>query len=481
MFSFYSKLITKLSNKILKLIIYQQIYWAIFLTCETEKINFYYINQQFIEYVFNYNISYYKTYKDFLNFVYNYNLNLLKVFINILVKEDWNDPKTPYQKILLSIFFPFTSYFFTNDIGLNSIKKTFRIIYAVLFGRAVYIPIYKYNWYNYIFLYKKNFTFYATQIYPIINNFKYYFFYSYHLLKNIIIPVLVSIIFIILLIDYFSINFLKQIAVWIVVGLLFFWLMSGFNFFIKRYRFGKFTSAIQRFWKRTNSYFWLIEGFLFTLFFYYYLNSSQEVLYMFDEANLNQKHLLSINAFYLSLILLIYLIVYSYYILQNLPNYNYKQLLTHLTIITVVIIYIFLIECYQFYYILTFFFENSWTFDEDNNLWVISIDTPKIRLKQQYFLLALIAKYWHFLFIFFSWLFLVIKSYEQKKINYNLFSLNLQNLLLLLLLNTLFITNWIKWLFRRFADVSYYWFMTDYNNWAIHYYLYEMYTLLINF
>lgn len=128
-----------------------------------------------------------------------------------------------------------------------------------------------------------------------------------------------------------------------------------------------------------------------------------------------------------------------------------------------------------------FFFENSWTFDEDNNLWVISIDTPKIRLKQQYFLLALIAKYWHFLFIFFSWLFLVIKSYEQKKINYNLFSLNLQNLLLLLLLNTLFITNWIKWLFRRFADVSYYWFMTDYNNWAIHYYLYEMYTLLINF
>jgi len=291
------------------------------------------------------------------------------------------------------------------------------------------------------------------------------FFYKHF--KTLIIPVILSSFLGYILINFYSINFLKNLSIWIVIGLLFFWLMSGFNFFLKKYRFGKFTSSIQRFWKRVNSYFWFIEGFLFILFFYYYLNSSQEPYYMFDESNLNQNHLVSLPSFYINSLILITLIIYGYYIMLNLPSFNYKQLITHLTIITLGILFIFLIECYQFYYILTLFFEINWTYNSELRAWELISETPRIRVKQQYFILALIAKYWHFLFIFFSWLFFIFKSYEQKRVYYNLFGVNLQNLLLLHILNLLFLSNWLKWLFRRYYDSVYYWFFTDLNNWTI--------------
>lgn len=286
----------------------------------------------------------------------------------------------------------------------------------------------------------------------------------YTFIKNILLPLIVSLLLVFILISYFTIDTLTHEGVWIVVGFLFFWLMSGFNFFLKRYRFGKFTSAIQRFWKRTNSYFWLIEGFLFGLFFYYYLNSSQEPLYMYDESNLNQNHLSSLPVTYSSFILLIFMIFYSYYILINLNSFTFKQKLTHLTIVTFGLLFIFLMESYQFYYIITLFYENIWFFDAENAVWDLTFENPRIRVKQQYLILALIAKYWHFLFIFFSWLFLILKVYEQKKIYYPLFGLNLQNFIILFCLNILFSLNWLKWIIRRYYDVTYYWFFIDVNN-----------------
>lgn len=310
-----------------------------------------------------------------------------------------------------------------------------------------------------------NFSFFSAPRVGLNTSF-YYLSVFYRAIKNLVLPLVVSIFLGILLLNYFSVNFLKNLAAWLVVGLIFFWLMSGFNFFVKRYRFGKYTSPIQRFWKRANAYFWLIEGFLFLLFFYYYLNSSQEVYYFFDEANLNQPQLLSLTSFYFSNILLLLLIFYSIFIILNLNSYNFKQLLTHLTVVTLGIIFIFLLECYQFYYIISMFYESTWAYSGENGVWGLTVDSPKLRAKQQYFILALIAKYWHFLFIFFSWLFVVFKSYEQRRIHYTLFGVNLQNLMLLLLLNVLFVANWVKWIIRRFYDISYYWFFADLNNWT---------------
>lgn len=104
----------------------------------------------------------------------------------------------------------------------------------------------------------------------------------------------------------------------------------------------------------------MIEGFLFCLFFYYYINSSQEVYYFFDESNLNQNFLTSLISFYSTSIVLIFLIMYSIYLMLNLANLTYKQQIMHIKIITILMVYIFLLECYQFYYVITLFSELTW-------------------------------------------------------------------------------------------------------------------------
>lgn len=289
----------------------------------------------------------------------------------------------------------------------------------------------------------------------------------YNAVRSVVLPTLVSLVMVYLLINFFKIEIYTNIGIWGVLGFFFLWLMSGFNFFVKRYKNGKFTGAIQRFWKRTNAYFWLVEGFLFGLFFYYYLNSSQEPLYMYDESNFNQTFLPNLTVFYFSIILLLFIIFYSYYLLLNISNFSFKQQLTHLLINSVLMIYIFLLESYQFYYLVNTFFEITWEYMEDIKVWTLETENPKIRVKTQYLMLALIAKYWHFIFIFFSWLFLLYKSYERKRVYYSLFGFVIQNCIILIVLNLLFCVQWLKWLIRRYYDVIYYWFFTDSNSWIL--------------
>ena len=300
-------------------------------------------------------------------------------------------------------------------------------------------------------------------------------------IKTLILALLITIVLTLLCVNFFYINLLRQLAIWAIVGLLFFWLISGFNFFLKRYRFGKFTSAILRFWKRTNAVFWIIEGFLFSLFFYYYLNSSQEPVYFYDTSSLNQDYLVSLTNVYFGYLLLVIMIWYSYCILLRLPQTIFKQNILHLTIITCIFIYIFLLESYQLYYTLTIFYESLWSFDSEANIWVLETESPRLRNKQQYLLLALIAKYWHFLFIFVGWLFFIFKSFEQKRVHYTQLGYNIQNLLVLFTLNILFIAQWAKWMVRRFADAAYYWFFTDANMFSSKLYVDEAKLFLINF
>ena len=339
-------------------------------------------------------------------------------------------------------------------------------------------PAFKFDFinafFNGLYLETKQFFFvYSELYYPLI-----FLAIWYKYFRHLLVSIFLSLFFLSNLLIYFHVNALRQVAIWIIVGLLFFWLISGFNFFLKRYRFGKFTSAILRFWKRTNAIFWLVEGFLFSLFFYYYLNSSQEPAYFYDTSSLNQDYLFSLSNSYLSSLLLVLLIWYSYYVLLKLPQNTFKQTFFHLSCITFVFSYVFLLESYQFYYALTLFFDLTWVFDLENNLWVIDFDSTRLRVKQQYLLLALIAKYWHFLFIFIGWLFFIFKSFEQKRVYYNLLGWNNQNLIILFFLNILFMAQWLKWLFRRYYDIVYYWFFTDTNQFSFNYFVNEVELLL---
>lgn len=283
----------------------------------------------------------------------------------------------------------------------------------------------------------------------------------YNFFKTTLLSLLLAFLYFFYTIFFFKIQFLKQLSVWFVIGMLYFWLMSGFNFFLKRYQFGKFTSQIQRFWKRTNMCFWLIEGFLILLFFYYFLNSSQEPMYMYDYSSLNQEYLLSLHSISLNIILLSLVIYFMYFTMLRINLNNWFQLNFYLIIISVFIFFSFFLETYQFYYVISTFNERLWVFNEDENLWSLDIENPILRVKQDYLLVCLIAKYWHFLFIFLSWVFFLIKSFEKKKVTIVLFGVNVQNVIILYVLNFACYLQWFKWVYRRFFDLPYTWFMTN--------------------
>lgn len=303
----------------------------------------------------------------------------------------------------------------------------------------------------------------------------------YNFFKTTIIALLLLLIYFVYTIFFFKIQFIKQLAIWFVIGMIYFWLMSGFNFFLKRYQYGKFTSAIQRFWKRTNTYFWLIEGFLILLFFYYYLNSSQEPLYMYDYSALNQEYLISLHTAGTNVILLSLVIYFMYFVLLRVNSNSWTQLNFYLILISVFIFFSFFIETYQFYYVISVFNERFWNFNEEENLWSIEIDNPILRAKHQYLLICLIAKYWHFLFIFLSWVFFLIKSFERRKVTFVLFGANIQNMIILYVLNFACYLQWFKWVYRRFADLPYTWFMTNIDTKLVFRFFMEIKLLIINF
>jgi hypothetical protein len=302
----------------------------------------------------------------------------------------------------------------------------------------------------------------------------------YNFFKTTIIALTLSIIYLIYTVFFFKIQFLKQLSVWFVIGMLYFWLMSGFNFFVKRYQYGKFTSQIQRFWKRTNTCFWLIEGFLLLLFFYYYLNSSQEPLYMYDYSAINQEFLVSLQTVFVNIVLLSVVIYFMYFVLLRINSNSWNQLNLYLIVISVFIFFSFFLETYQFYYVISSFNERLWVFNEDENLWVIDIENPILRTKHQYLFVCLIAKYWHFLFIFLSWVFFLIKSFERRKVTYVLFGTNLQNIVLLYVLNLACYLQWFKWLYRRFFDLPYTWFFTNIDNKSLFRIFAEIKLLVVN-
>ena len=280
---------------------------------------------------------------------------------------------------------------------------------------------------------------------------------------------------------YIQIDLTKQIVIWYILFILYYLLLSGFNTFLVKYRYGKFTSAIQRFWKRTGMIFWLIEGFLFLLFFYYFLNSSQEPLYMFDYSNLNQELVIQLKNSYKNLILLNLAIWLSFILLLGLNTYLFFQTLIVLFIILLIITYMLYLETYQFIYVISTFADKDWVFDEFQNIWVLEIEQNNLRVKQQYFILCLIAKYWHFIFIFISWMFFLLKSLEAGNVSITSLGYNTQNLLILSLLNLLCLVQWLKIIVKKFLEITYSWFFIEYDEKFFITLLYEFYTVISSY
>jgi hypothetical protein len=288
------------------------------------------------------------------------------------------------------------------------------------------------------------------------------FFYFYKFFKNWLVAAIVSVFFLYFSFFFFNLSFLKIVSGWVAFGLFVFWMLSTFNFFVKRYRYGKYTSAIQRFWKRAFMCFWLIEGFLFSILFFYLLNASGEPLFMFDTYGLYINHLLSIKPFLLNSFLVVLILNIFVYLLINIKFTTLKKNIYILLILTLMLLYILFVESYQFYYLLNYYVEYLWVYSEDDGIWELDFEIPRTRNKNHYVTLVIVAKFWHYIFIFASWVFFLMKTLELNRVRYSFLSMNYQNLILFYIMNWLCLYSWMKWIVKRFMDQTYYWFFTSF-------------------
>ena len=237
--------------------------------------------------------------------------------------------------------------------------------------------------------------------------------------------------------------------------------MSVFFFFIKKYQFGKYTSVIQRFWRRSYILFWVLEGVVFVIFLYLTINSASEPFYMYDQIQYFKTHLFSWSFFLLKLLPLTFLIIISYIFLVSVKWTIFSKNILFLFLLTGVLIYVIWLEFYQFFHILNFYGNLFWVYDIDDHTWTLENEPRRTRISNHYVSLLMILKFWHIVLIFVFWIFSLLRWLETKRVRYPLLSANLQNFIILYFFAWVSMYPWFKFYYRKLLDIPYYWFYTN--------------------
>lgn len=267
---------------------------------------------------------------------------------------------------------------------------------------------------------------------------------------------------------------------WICLLMLLYWLISGFTFFVKKYQFSRYTSVIQRFWRRSYILFWLIESGLLLVFFYLSINSSQESFYMFDQSHILKTHLFSWKLFLIKSLLSLCLILYSYTLLLNFKVSTFSKNIVPFCFITVLLLYLVWLETYQIYWVSNFYANYSWIFDPEEFIWSLEWDGRRTRILNHYIMILFILKFWHIVFILGCWVFFLLRSNELDRLSYALYSFNFQNFIILFLMLWLFMYPWFRQLYHWSVEIPYYWFYVDTHSTFFQNVVYDVYTFYYN-
>lgn len=243
-----------------------------------------------------------------------------------------------------------------------------------------------------------------------------------------------------------------------VLIMFFYWLISGFVFFIKKYSFSKYTSAIQRFWRRSFMIFWLLETFVFLVFLYLTLNANQEPVYMYDYIQVYKTHLFSWRLFLLKILPVTLIIFLGYFLLLTNKWSSFSKARTLVVLITLLIVYVFWLEFYQVFHLVHFYGNLVWIYDNDEHFWNLELEFRRTRICNHYVMICFLAKFFHVIFILLFWIFFILRVNELNRIRYPLLSANLQNFLFLYIMSWIYMYPWLKFYLRRYMDYSYYWF-----------------------
>jgi len=252
--------------------------------------------------------------------------------------------------------------------------------------------------------------------------------------------------------------FNKVMLEWLLITMFLYWVMSGFVFFIKKYQYSKYTSVIQRFWKRTYILFWLIESGVFLVFFYITLTAPEEPVYMYDQIKGFKTHLFSWRLFIIKLVPIFSLIMLSYFLILNLKWTSFSKQVPILITITFILIYVFWLEFYQFFHIINYYENPVWSFDNDEFMWNLDPEFKRTRIANNAVTLCLLAKFWHLVFIFIFWIFFIIRVNEIGRVRYPLLAANAQNFIILYLMSWLYMYPWLKFILKKQMETPYYWY-----------------------
>jgi hypothetical protein len=333
--------------------------------------------------------------------------------------------------------------------------KAFNIFFSFKYGNFYIINLK---------LLQQNNHYFSNKSTNINNYFSFFFFGFFSITSSLtiwLLPVLVSLFFFYFMFFLKSLPFLKLFFQYFLVGMLFYLLISGFVFFIKRYQYRLYTSVIQRFWRRSLIFFWLIEGSLFIVFFYLTLNSNQEPIYMYDNIQFYKTHLFSWKLFFIKILPITLVIVFLYFLLLSLKYFTFNKLNFFSLLITFLILFICWSEFCQLYFILTYYGVVNWSYDVEEHLYTLDIELKRTRLLNHYTTICLIAKFWHIVFAFIFWVFFILRGLEIERFRYPLLSANLQNFIIVYMMSWMYMYPWFKFVFRKFLDIPYYWFFVN--------------------
>jgi hypothetical protein len=258
-----------------------------------------------------------------------------------------------------------------------------------------------------------------------------------------------------------SLPFSKVIFAYILIGNMFYLLISGFVFFIKHYQYRLYTSVIQRFWRRTLIIFWAIEGSLFTCFFYLIINASQEPIYMYDNIQIYKTHFYSWRYFLSKIFLSALVIVLVYILLLSIKWNTFTKTNNIALLITVILLYISWLEFYQLFHLMNCYGNSNWVYDFSEHLWNLELEFKRTRIVNHYVTIGLVAKFWHVVFAVVFWIFFLLRGLESSRYRYPLLAANLQNFLIIYIMSWLYMYPWFKYSIRKILDVPYFWFFVN--------------------
>lgn len=311
-------------------------------------------------------------------------------------------PKKPYKEPIRYYYYRLFNYYRKNfkkillEIYKQDWRKTLRIINNSIYSFVCYLfslldyyveshgkrmkPFY--YWLNYciIKIYNKSVVFFNNIYYEfqaIVKRLFYYFidyFFSYKisvynyficfisfLTKNgIVLSMLISLLLVFFFynITYISTPLFKQLNKYLIVLILVYTLFTNFLFLKKLYTNGKYTSIIQRFWKRSFILFWLIELFLFIFFIYLLLTHFTESSYFLDNRQLNIGNFFLTNSWLYQLSLVSVIVYFNYVSIIFYKNNNLMLVNVCFILINIIMLVFFYNEFYKFFYTVNYYYNN---------------------------------------------------------------------------------------------------------------------------